>query len=35
MGSVALPGIFNPVKRDNQTLIDGGVLINVDIEGAI
>lgn len=33
--SSAFPGFFQSVDFDNKTLIDGGVLINLDIAGAI
>jgi predicted patatin/cPLA2 family phospholipase len=33
--STAIPGFFEPVNYDNRTLIDGGVVINLDIGGAI
>jgi predicted patatin/cPLA2 family phospholipase len=33
--SAALPGIFEAVKYNNMTLVDGGVVINLDIAGAI
>jgi predicted acylesterase/phospholipase RssA len=33
--SAAIPGVFEYVNYNNMTLIDGGVLINLDIGGAI
>lgn len=33
--SSAFPGFFQSVNFDNKTLIDGGVLINLDIAGAV
>jgi predicted patatin/cPLA2 family phospholipase len=33
--SSAFPGFFQSVEFDNKTLIDGGVLINLDIAGAV
>ena len=33
--SAALPGLFEPLIDNDKTLIDGGVLINLDVEGAI
>ena len=32
--SMALPGIFRPVKRDGRTLVDGGMVANVPV-GAV
>lgn len=33
--STAMPGIFEYVEFENRTLVDGGVVLNVDIGGAI
>lgn len=33
--SAAIPGVFESVTYHNMTLVDGGVLINLDIAGAI
>lgn len=35
LASSALPGIFSQVNRGNRTLIDGGVIWNLDISSAI
>lgn len=33
--SAAIPGVFEYVNYNNMTLMDGGVVINLDIAGAI